>query len=106
MKKYEIIFSDKIFRKLKKYKNKKDIQKILSKMFNKIETKGPSAGKLLDLKLSLYEIKNKKPPLRLYFEVIFKDRKAEIIDFQMKTSKDNQNRFIELIKSYIRKKFD
>jgi hypothetical protein len=73
-------------------------------MFDKIEEKGPAAGKLLDSKLNLYEIKSKRPPLRLYFEIIFKFNKAKIINFEMKKSSIKQNKTIKIIKKNIRKK--
>ena len=37
-------------------------------MLDKTEELGPGAGKLLDPKLGLYEVKSKKPPIRLYFK--------------------------------------
>ncbi|GBE18672.1 hypothetical protein BMS3Abin16_01278 [archaeon BMS3Abin16] len=40
----------------------------ISKMLDKTEELGPGAGKLLDPKLGLYEVKSKKPPIRLYFK--------------------------------------
>lgn len=101
MSKYILIFSKTIFKKLKKLEKQQDVKSLLSKMFNKIEELGPDAGKLLDPVLHLYEIKSKKPPIRLYFEVIFEGNKAEIIDFEMKKSQDNQNFVINRIKKFI-----
>ncbi len=90
MSKYELIFGESILKKLKKLEKKSDLKTLVSKMLDKIEEKGPDAGKLLDPVINLYEMKSKKPPLRLYFEVIFEGNKAEIIDFEMKKSKENQ----------------
>lgn len=104
MKRYKIIFGWSVLKKFKKIEKKKDIKELLTKMFDKIEEKGPDAGKLLDSALNLYEIKSKKPPLRLYFEIIFENNIAEIIDFEMKKSKNMQNYLIEKIRNYLRKK--
>ncbi|MFB6246793.1 MAG: hypothetical protein ABEI74_04350 [Candidatus Pacearchaeota archaeon] len=68
VKNYELIFDRVILRQLDKVAKDKSVKEILSKMFDKIEEKGPKAGKLLDPKLKLYELKNKRPPIRLYFD--------------------------------------
>ena len=104
MTKYRLIFGKSILKKLKKIENKSDIKNLVSKMLDKIEEKGPDAGKLLDLVVNLYEIKSKNPPLRLYFEIIFEGKNAEIIDFKMKRSQDKQNLLIKKIKDYIKSK--
>jgi len=104
MKKYELIFGDTILKKLKKIESEKDIKKRVSKMLDKIEEKGPKSGKLLDSIVNLYEIKSKKPPLRLYFEIIFDGNKAEIIDFEMKKNPENQNKLIAKIINYLKNK--
>lgn len=101
---YKLIFGKSILKKLKKIENKSDIKNLVSKMLNKIENKGPSAGKLLDPVINLYEIKSKSPPLRLYFQIIFKRKNAEIIDFEMKKSKNKQNTLIKKLINYIKNK--
>jgi mRNA-degrading endonuclease RelE of RelBE toxin-antitoxin system len=104
LKHYKLIFGKSVLKKLKKIEKKKDIKNLVSKMLDKIEDQGPKAGKLLDPVINLYEIKSKKPPLRLYFEIIFENNIAEIIDFQMKISQDKQNTLIKRIKHYIKSK--
>ena len=104
MKNYKLIFGKSILKKLKKLDKKKDIKKLVSKMLDKIEAKGPKAGKLLDPVINLYEIKSKVPPLRLYFEIIFENNNAEIIDFQMKKSSKIQNTLIRKIIEILKKK--
>lgn len=104
MTKYKLIFGKSILKKLQKIEKKADIKNLVVKMLNKIEEKGPNAGKLLDSVVNLYEIKSKNPPLRLYFEIIFEGNKAEIIDFEMKKSKKKQNNIIQKIIKYIKNK--
>lgn len=101
MSKYQLIFGESIFKKLKKLEKQKDIRELVSKMLNKIEENGPKSGKLLDPILHLYEVKSKKPPLRLYFQIIFEGNKAEIIDFEMKKSSENQKSLLKKIRDYI-----
>ena len=95
---YELVFDEVIHKQLNKIKTKHDIQKIISDMLNKIELVGPDAGKLIDSKLFIYEIKCKNPPIRLYYK--FKKEKNEcyIFEFEMKTSEKKQKTTIEKIK--------
>lgn len=105
MKKYSIIFGKTVAKKLKKIKSQKDIAKTISKIFDKIEKYGPQKSKLLDSKLNLYEIKNKRPPIRIYFKVLIKENTIEIIDFHNKKSKTQQQYLIEKIKKYIKDQY-
>ena len=104
MSNYELIFGKSILKKLKRVESQKDIKDLVSKMLDKIEEKGPKAGKLLDPTFNLYEIKSKKPPLRLYFEIIFEGKYAEIIDFEMKRSQTKQKTLIRKIIEMLRNK--
>lgn len=47
---------------------------------------GSNARKLIDSNLSLYEVKAKKPPIRLYYEIEEKQKKAYIFEYEIKTS--------------------
>ena len=38
------------------------------RVLDKIEEKGPHAGALLDTRLKIYEMKSKRPPIRLYYK--------------------------------------
>jgi len=58
-------------------------------MLDKIEELGPNSGKLLDSKLFLYEVKNKHPPLRLYFKPKVNSNEIYIFEFEMKTNEKN-----------------
>ena len=65
-------------------------------MFNRLECEGVSIGKLLDNKFFLYELKIKRPPIRLYFYI--SDKTINIIAYGMKTSKKKQQQLIDKIK--------
>ncbi len=68
-------------------------------MLNKIELLGPYAGELLDSKLFLYEIKNKHPPLRLYYKHKRETNEIYVFEFEMKTSSDKQKRTINKLRN-------
>ena len=97
-KQYNLIFDDIIIKQLKKVSKNKQIKDILSKMLDKLEILGPIAGKLLDSQLFIYEIKNKRPLIRLYFKYNIKTNEIYVFEFQMKTSEEKQQKTIERIK--------
>jgi len=66
-------------------------------MLDRIEQNGPLAGKLLDSKLSVYETKNIHPPIRLYYKCN-ENNQVMVFEFEMKTSKKNQQRTIKKIR--------
>lgn len=70
-------------------------------MFDKLEIVGPYAGELLDSKLFLYEVKNKHPPLRLYFKHKKETDEIYVFEFEMKTSREKQQNSINKIKNRI-----
>ena len=98
-KRHGLIFDKVIINQFKKSAKNKNIKSILSKMLNKIEILGSLAGKLIDSKLSLYEIKNKRPPIRLYFKQEGND--IHIFEFEIKTSRRRQQKTINKLKSKI-----
>ena len=63
-------------------------------MLDKIELLGPNAGKLLDSKPFLYEVKYKHPPMRLYFKPKVNSNEIYIFEFEMKTSEKKQQKTI------------
>ncbi|PIN84914.1 MAG: hypothetical protein COV47_04975 [Candidatus Diapherotrites archaeon CG11_big_fil_rev_8_21_14_0_20_37_9] len=67
-------------------------------MLDKIEFLGSAAGKLLDSKLSLYEIKLKRPPIRLYFKIVKNSAEAYVFEHEMKTNPKKQQKTINRIK--------
>lgn len=102
--KYRAIFDDVILKQLKKLGEKETARKIISNMLDKIEELGPRAGKLIDSKLFLYEIKNKKPPIRLYFKHV-KGYDIYVFEYELKTSEEKQNKTIEKLKDKTRELF-
>ena len=66
--KYEIVFDDIILKQLKKAGKNKFLRNILDKIFDKIENLGPRAGVLIDPQLKIYEVKMKRPPVRLFYK--------------------------------------
>ena len=96
MKRYELVFDEVIVRQLKRVG--KDIQFRLSKMFDKMELLGPSAGELIDSQLFLYEIKSKHPPIRLYFRHAATEDELHVFEFEMKTSEERQQKTINKLK--------
>ncbi len=77
------------------------IKQILTKMLDKLELSGPNAGKLLDSKLFIYEIKCKHPPIRLYFKHNITTNEIYVFEYEMKTSQDRQQNTIARIKRNI-----
>ena len=71
-------------------------------MLDKLESSGPDAGELLDSKLFVYEVKNIRPPIRLYFKHNNITNEIYIFEFEMKTSEEKQQATIEKIKQKIR----
>ncbi|MBI2671734.1 hypothetical protein HYX16_02260 [Candidatus Woesearchaeota archaeon] len=93
---FTLVFDEVILKQLKQVDN--NIKKVLSKMFDELEIKGPNAGKLLDSHLFIYEIKNKHPPIRLYFKYKLMNNEIYVFEFEMKTSKKKQKKTISKIK--------
>ena len=75
---YELIFDKVILHQLKQIGKNRQIKNIISNLLDKIEDRGPKAGKIIDAKVSMYEVKNKKPAIRLYFKCI-KESKSKSI---------------------------
>ncbi len=101
MKNFNLVFDKFILKQLKKSSKNKLIKNILSKIFDKIEELGPRAGKLIDSKLQIYEIKN--PAIRLYYKYNFQTNEIYIFKYEMKTSKENQNKTITKIRKFLLK---
>jgi|SRR3989344_7236579 mRNA-degrading endonuclease RelE of RelBE toxin-antitoxin system len=101
--KFKLIFDDLIIKQLKLAAKNKQIKDLLSKILDKIEEKGSEAGKLLDPKLSIFEIKLKHPPIRVYYKCNRSNNEIYIFEYEMKTSKEKQQKTIEKIKKKISK---
>lgn len=97
-KNYSLVFDKVIIKQLKKEAKNQKIKQILRDMLDKLELIGDLAGKLLDSKLHIYEIKSMNPPIRLYFKYKKETKEIYVFEYQMKTSKDKQNKKIGQIK--------
>ncbi|MEK6974246.1 MAG: hypothetical protein AABW41_03360 [Nanoarchaeota archaeon] len=100
---YNLVFDDVMIKQLKKAAKNQAIKRILAKMLDKIEQKGPGAGELLDSRLFIYELKNKHPPIRLYFKHKIPTNEIYVFEYEMKSSPEKQQKIIEKIKSKILK---
>jgi len=98
-KRYELVFDNVMIKQLKQAAKNNHVKKILTKMLDKLELAGPYVGKLLDSKLHLYEIKNKSPPIRLYYR--HKENEIYVFEFEMKTSDKKQKETIKKVKSKV-----
>ncbi len=94
---YPLVFDEVIIKQLKWAAKNASIKEIITKMLDKIEILGPTAGKLLDSRLFLYEIKSYHPPIRLYFKHDRLTNNIYIFEFEMKTSAERQQQTIEKI---------
>lgn len=95
---YTLIFDDVMVKQLKRAAKNLHIKKILTKMLDKLEYLGADVGELLDSQLFLYELKNKHPPIRLYFKHNKQLNEICIFEFEMKTSQEKQQTTIKRIK--------
>ena len=98
---YTLVFDDVMIKQLKKAAKNQHIKEILTKMLDKLELSGPDAGELLDPQLSLYEVKIKHPPLRLYFKHNRSTNEIYVFEFEMKTSPEKQKATIINLKKKI-----
>ncbi|MEK6967940.1 MAG: hypothetical protein AABX51_04895 [Nanoarchaeota archaeon] len=96
--KYPLVFDEVMIKQLQKAAKNIQIKTILTKMLNKLEQLGPDSGKLLDSKLFIYEVKIKRPPVRLYFKHNIQTDEIYVFEYEMKTSEDNQQRSINRLR--------
>lgn len=91
---YNVVFDEVVKLKLQKAITKSDYREIIKRWLDELEDNGPTAGKLLDNHVWLYEMKNKHPPLRLYFYHQISTNKIIIFELEMKTSELKQKKSI------------
>lgn len=104
-KQFAVIFDELMLKQLKAAGKNQSIKGILSKMLDKIETLGPKAGKIIDSQLFIYEIKNKSPPIRLYFKPAREGNQIYVFQYELKTSELKQRGTIEKIRDKVRSIF-
>lgn len=96
-KKFNLVFDKVILKKLKKTDN--SIRNHISKLFDKLEIVGALAGNLLDAKVNLYELKQLKHAIRIYF--LIKGEDIFVLDFELKKSSKKQKiNIFKLIKKF------
>ena len=95
---YNLVFDDVMVKQLKKAAKNQHIKEILTKMLDKLELSGHDAGELLDSQLSLYEVKIKHPPIRLYYKHNKSTNEIYVFEFEMKTSPEKQKATIIKLK--------
>ncbi len=95
---FSLVFDDVMIKQLQKAGKNRQLKDILSTILDELEEKGPRVGKLLDPHLFIYEVKNKHPPIRLYFKHNIQTNEIYIFEYEMKTSEKKQQRTIEKIR--------
>ncbi|MBI2146625.1 hypothetical protein HYU22_04760 [Candidatus Woesearchaeota archaeon] len=93
-KKYVVVFDEEMKKKLEEIIIKTNSKELIKKWLDKLEHLGPSAGKLLDNHVWIYELKNKHPPLRLYYHHHQETGKIILFELEMKTSEQKQQKTI------------
>ena len=101
--KFIVVFDEVVKEKLEKAITQDSAKEIIKQWLDNLEERGPSAGKLLDNHLWLYEMKNKHPPLRLYYHYQKSTEKVIIFEIDMKTSEKKQQTLIDKIRYRISK---
>ena len=95
---FPLVFDEVMIKQLKKEARNNQVKQILTRMLDKIETLGPTAGKLLDARLHIYETRSKHPPIRLYFKHNLSTNEIYVFEFEMKTSGKEQQKTIDKIR--------
>ena len=95
---FKLVFDDIMVKQLKKAAKNNQVKQILTKMLDKIEEIGQSAGKLLDSKLFIYEVKSKHPLIRFYFKHNLSTNEIYVFEYEAKTSEKEQQKTIDKIR--------
>tara|TARA_Y100000310_G_scaffold344346_2_gene456630 strand:+ start:28299 stop:28616 length:318 start_codon:yes stop_codon:yes gene_type:complete len=100
-KNYPLVFDDIILKQLQQAGKNALLRTLLSKIFDKIEELGPQAGDLVDSQLFIYEIKMKRPPLRVYYKHNKATDEIYLFEYEMKTSEKKQKQTIRKIRKKV-----
>ena len=95
---FKLVFDEVILAQLKRLGGNVQLRLLFRKMFDKMEEHGPRADGLIDSRLFLYEIKCKRPPLRLYYMHVKETNELYVFEYEMKTSKEKQKGTINRIR--------
>ena len=98
---YQTIFSDEMVKQFRKLSRNNDVKRLLSKMLDLLEERGPTAGNLLDSRLHLYELKQGSPSLRLYYRPREGTNKIDVFEYEIKKRKKQQNQTIAKLRQRI-----
>ena len=102
-KRHTLVFDKVMIKQLKRAAKNNQVKEILTKMLDGIEEFGPDAGELLDSQLSIYEVKNMRPPIRLYYQHSKASNEIKVFEYEMKTGAEKQQNTIEKIKKKLLK---
>lgn len=91
---YTVLLKEDVLKNINKENN--DIKNLIKIYLKKIEILGPYAGKIISNKYSLFEIKLKRPPLRIYYQI--NQKEVWILEYEMKTSSKKQKETINKLK--------
>lgn len=94
MAKYLVVFDEVVRDKMLAALADASYKSIIKKWLDLLESHGTNAGKLLDNHVWLYELKCKKPPLRLYYHVQKATGRIIIFELEMKTDDKKQKKTI------------
>ena len=100
-KNYPLVFDDIILKQFQQAGKNALLRTLLSKIFDKIEELGPQAGDLVDSQLFIYEIKMKRPPLRVYYKHNKATDEIYLFEYEMKTSEKKQKQTIRKIRKKV-----
>lgn len=98
---FPLVFDEVMVKQLKKAAKNGSVKRILSKMLDRIEETGTAAGRLVDSKLFIYEMKSHHPPIRLYFKHNISSNEIYVFEYEMKTSEKEQQKTIDKIRGKI-----
>ncbi|MFO8015915.1 MAG: hypothetical protein R6U32_02315 [Candidatus Woesearchaeota archaeon] len=103
MPKYKTVFDKVMLNQLRRLGKNKNLRAALSLMLDRIEEKGEKAGKLVDSQLFIYEVKSKKPSLRLYFKPVADSKRIYVFEYEMKKGNKKQKATLRRIKDKVMK---
>jgi hypothetical protein len=99
---FVLVFDEVMLKQLKAAARQQQLKELLSRMLDKLELLGPRAGDLLDSRLSIYELKHKSPPIRIYYRHDRLTDEIHVFSFDMKTSQIKQQQTIDNLRARIR----
>lgn len=99
---YKLIFDEVMIRQLRRLGTNRGVRDVLSKMLDKIEELGPRAGKLLDVGLGIFEVKVKRPSIRLYYRCLRGSDEIYVFEYEVKRSSRRQQGVIDRIRRMLK----